>query len=116
MLPVRLLLGSLEFDLDALVDTGAEDSLFDGHLVRAAGGDLFSGPQQDFQGFMGASTVGYRHRCRLLVGGLDLALEVHFSTVSLSRQVLGRDVLQYFLLGVRERAGELYLAPDPQAP
>lgn len=116
VLPVRLLLGTSEFDVAALVDTGAEESLFDGHLLRAAGRDLFAGPEQSFQGFVGAGTVGYRHRVRLQVGGLDLDLEVHFSTVSLSRQVLGRDVLQYFLVGLRERAGELYLAPDPLAP
>ena len=96
-------------DFLALVDTGAERSLLEGVHLRAADIDIFAGRELVFQGFLGARTVAYLHSARLRIGSTQLETEVAFSTQPLLRQVLGRDLMAYFALGLREMAMEVYL-------
>lgn len=115
-LELTVAVGMIEFDVVALVDTGAEFSLLDGSMLRAAGIDLLAGPSQTFRGFMGARSVGHAHRAVLTAAGRAVAMEVHFSTMPLERPVLGRDFLEYFVVAVRERTQEVHVAREPLAP
>lgn len=109
---MRLQIDDFVAEFPVLVDTGAERSLFDGIHVRAAGRDIFSGNAETYHGFLGASTTAYEHRVFLQIEGVDLEVTLSFTTAPISRQVLGRDVLEHFVLGLREKHLELYLAPE----
>lgn len=112
LVPVQLELATYQVDFLALLDTGAALTLLDGVHVRAAGIDIFSGKPVDLQGFMGGRHTAYVHRATLTI--VDKAIESNFafSTQTLLRQVLGRDFLSHFTLGIRERALEIHLSPD----
>lgn len=112
LLPIRLKIGEYSADFLVLVDTGAERTLLEGVHARAAGLDIFDGTPLTFQGFLGARTVAYLHRVRVVIEDIEVAAEVAFSTQPLARQVLGRDLLAFVKLGVRERASEFYLASE----
>lgn len=112
-LPVELSVGTLSKEFRALVDTGAERTMFDGSLLVDAGLDLLSGPRALFHGFMGARTVGHLHRVKLTLAGRTLDIGVYFSTVPVDRPVLGRDVLEFFVVAFRERTMELHVAHEP---
>ncbi|MBI3924104.1 MAG: hypothetical protein HY319_01055 [Armatimonadetes bacterium] len=114
IIPIQLLMGDHRVGLMAVVDTGATETLLEGVHLRAAGIDIFSGRPRAFQGFLGTRATAYLHRCHVLVGELEVDLEVAFSTQPLLREVLGRDILAHFVLEVRERAMELSLKPDPE--
>ncbi|MEW6278061.1 MAG: hypothetical protein AB1758_05520 [Candidatus Eremiobacterota bacterium] len=58
--------------------------------------------------------TAYEHQVTLEIADLAVDLEVAFSTQPLARQVLGRDVLAHCVLGLRERALELYMGLDPR--
>ncbi len=108
-LPIRLKLGDHVADIVVLVDTGAERTLLDGMHVRAAGFDLFQGAEVPFYGFLGSRMTAYGHQAKMEIAGLSLDTEIAFSTQPLSRQVLGRDLLEPFILAIREGYLELYL-------
>ena len=112
IVPVRLQIGHYQVDVLMLVDTGAERTLLEGVHARAAGLDIFDGKSVTFQGFLGARTVAYLHKARLVIGETELEADIAFSTQPLARQILGRDVLAHFALCMRERASEFYLAPE----
>lgn len=112
LLPVRLRLVGYEAEFLLLVDTGAERTLLEGVHVRAAGLDVFDGQPLAFQGFLGARTTAYLHKATLVIGDSEVETEIAFSTQPLARQVLGRDILSNFVLGLRERASEFYLAAE----
>lgn len=97
-------------DVVVLVDTGAERTLLDGLHVRAAGIDLFQGVEVPFYGFLGSRMTAYGHQARVEIVNLAIDAEIAFSTQPLSRQVLGRDLLEPFLLAIREGYLELYLS------
>ena len=63
-------------------------------------------------GFLGGTSIGYEHRVGLQIESLTLDMDIAFSTQPLHRQVLGRDVLNHLVLGVRERCMEVYLGPE----
>jgi len=86
--------------------------LLDGVCLRVADIDIFSGQPVHFQGFLGAGLTAYSHPAELLIGDLQLRMDVAFSAQPLSRQILGRDALYYLTLGLRERALELYVEPE----
>ena len=109
LLTIGLRIGDYEADFLALVDTGAERTLLEGVHARAAGIDIFAGEALTFQGFLGARTVAYLHRVKLIIQGAEIETAVAFSTQPLARQVVGRDILAHFVLGVRERVWEFYL-------
>jgi hypothetical protein len=55
-----------------------------------------------FSGFLGANTTAHAHPVRLCVADWELSCELFFSTQPLPRGVLGRDLLDAFVLGIRE--------------
>ena len=112
MVPLGLQIGAYVADLWTLVDTGAELSLLEGVHLRHAGVDIFSGRAMNFSGFLGAGMTAYFHPVRVTVADLQLELELPFSTGPVRREILGRDLLYYFRLELRERALEFQLAPD----
>lgn len=113
LLPMQLVLPpDYAAEFLALVDTGAERTLLEGIHLRAAGIDVFSGKPLTFQGFLGARTVAYLHRVQLTIGPSQIELEVAFSTQPLLRPVMGRDLMAYFGLALRERASQFFLEPE----
>ncbi len=112
VLPIRLILRGEAIDLQVLVDTGAERTLLEGVHLRPVGIDIFRGNEVTFKGFLGSGMVAYEHPARLQVAGIELDMSIAFSTQPMSRQVLGRDVLEYLILGIREKALELYVSPE----
>lgn len=107
-----LLVDGQRFVIDCLLDTGAERTLLDGQLLRAAEIDIWAGDEVRFQGFMGAGLVCYEHNVRLAIREVEMDIPVCFSATPLIRQVLGRDVLTHFQVGLRERYLEIYLSPE----
>jgi hypothetical protein len=116
LVPICLRLPGYEADLFLVLDTGAERTLLEGTHLRAAGVDIFQGPSLALQSFSGSKTTAYVHRATIVVGELEIESEVAFSTQPLLRQILGRDLLNYLIVGLRERVGEFYLGPDPLSP
>jgi len=113
LVPLTLRIQDFEVDVAALLDTGAELTLFDGRGLRAAGVDIFDGPSIPLQGFLGTSTVAYQHTIGVVIEDVEIVLPVCFTTYPIARQVLGRDLLSFFQVGLRERMLELYLSPEP---
>ena len=109
---IGLILDATRHDMLCLLDTGAERSLLDGQHLRAAGLDIFAGQPRRVGGFLGSSVIVYEHSVRLAVQDVELALPVLFSSQPLERAVIGRDVLAELRFGLREHAGEIYLAED----
>jgi hypothetical protein len=112
LVAVGLVMKKARHDMLCVLDTGAERTLLDGQHLRAAGLDMFAGQPRRVSGFLSSSVLVYEHIVRLVVQEVDLELPVLFSTQPLERAVIGRDVMAHFWLGLRERAGEIYLSED----
>ena len=79
-------------DIDGYLDSGAKRSLFDGWIAATLGFDLFSGPKVTHGSSTGFQTTGHFHQVRffhLALGTFEMA--VSFSTVEISRNLIGRD-------------------------
>jgi len=100
-------------DATCLLDTGAERTLLDGRVLHACEVDLWAGRDVELQGFMGAGVVVYEHDVRIGLKDVVIDMPICFSTGPIARQVLGRDVLALFQVGLRERYQEIYLSPEP---
>ena len=104
----------LGLDVDAYLDSGAQGSLFNGWRARALGLDLLSGPRKQYGPIVGPSIEGRLHRVRLshpILGNFDL--EIGFSTVEITREILGRDFFNLIQIGLRERYLTYYITPSP---
>lgn len=109
---IGLTTNSNRHDMLCLLDTGAERTLLDGQHLRAAGLDLFPGTRRRVSGVLASSVVVYEHRVAHAIADLELELAVLSSTQPLNRAVIGRDLLSALRLGLRERAGEIYLSVE----
>ena len=100
--------------MDGYLDSGCSKSLFDGRLALAIGLDPTRGRSIPYTSATGVTVRGILMQVRLehpLLGFFDL--EVGFSQVSLSRNLLGRDFLSLIQLGFRENRLELYISTVP---
>ncbi|MBI3300886.1 MAG: hypothetical protein HYZ72_02245 [Deltaproteobacteria bacterium] len=101
-------------DIDAYLDSGAQRSLFDGGIGTALGLDLFSGPEIRYVSIAGTGLAARLHQVRLAHPALgSFELEVGFSTVPISRNLLGRDFFNLVQIGFRERYLVFYVTPTP---
>lgn len=101
-------------DVDPYLDSGAERSLFDGWIGTALGLDLLSGPRIGYKTTMGTVLTATIHPVRLSHTDLgDFDLEVGFASVSLKRNLLGRDFFNLVQIGFRERHRAFFVSPEP---
>ena len=102
----------IECPVFALVDTGAEHSLFSGELAETLGLSLQSGPRKDLMS-LGGPLAAYAHRIEIDIAyGWSLgATEVLFSDRNIPHNLIGRfDILFQLVLGLSERTGLIYLS------
>lgn len=98
-LTVRLSAAGKTVQLDALVDSGAETSLFHSSVAKVFGFDLKAGPQKEYFGITGEPAVCYFHPVRFQVVGLSHSIDlmVAFADTSSVGALLGQaDFFQHF--------------------
>jgi len=78
-----------EDDLIAIIDTGAELSLFNGERAPGIGLDLTAGRRQVMSGLAG-QLIAWIHEVDLEIFGSRFRCEVAFSDYSIPRELLGR--------------------------
>lgn len=76
IIPVRLLHQKQTTDLYALIDSGADASLFHAEVAQDLGLDLTAGKQQTFRGVSGHQITVYFHSISLHVIGSDKVIEI----------------------------------------
>jgi predicted aspartyl protease len=76
------------FDITALVDSGADVSMFSPSVARIMGIDLLRGKRKAFRG-LGGTVDAYVHRVNLQIGGMRINARVAFPKVEIPN-ILGR--------------------------
>jgi hypothetical protein len=90
-----------QFDITALVDSGADISMFSPSVARILGLDTKRGKRKIFRG-LGGEIGAYVHRIDLQLGSARLRARVAFPEVEIPN-ILGRlDVLKRFSLHFRD--------------
>ena len=75
----------------ALIDSGANSSLFDVSIARQLGINIEDGQRQEVTG-IGGRIIAYRHIIPIRIGWIRLKLKVDFSLeYTLALNILGRD-------------------------
>ncbi len=112
IIPVTLRHGEREIRTEALVDSGATISTFQGDLAEPLGLILEQGERIYLQGISGR-VLGYAHKIQLQVGSEQLPCKVVFSNELVSSvNLLGRvDFFEHFLISSDERNHKLILKP-----
>jgi len=97
----------------AHLDSGAQQSIFDGEISQVIGLDLMSGRPQVYQSTSRGQVNAMLHNVRLshpILGTFDL--EVGLTTTRIYRNLLGRDFFNLFQVGFRERYRQFLLTPE----
>ena len=68
--PIILRNGDKEFEIDALVDSGASSCLFAGMIGVGLGLDVQKGPSQKIYGLGRGEVMAYYHKVTLQIGGV----------------------------------------------
>jgi hypothetical protein len=90
-------------EVDAILDTGARYSLFDGRLLAAINLDLNDGAERTYYPVRGAGISARVHSVRISHEYLgDFNLNIGFSTEGIPRNLLGRDFFDRVQIGFRE--------------
>ncbi len=112
IIPVTLRHGNYEIRTEALVDSGASISTFQGDLAHVLGLALESGEKIYLQG-IGSRVLGYTHEVQLQVGTEQMRCRIVFSNELISSvNLLGRaDFFEHFLVSFDERSRKLLLKP-----
>lgn len=101
-------------DVEAVLDTGAGRSLFDGRLATAIGLDLLAGTRTPYQPTSGPGIDGYLHPVRLLHDDLgEFDMQIGFSHGPIKRNLLGRDFFEHIQIGFRESRTSFFVTPQP---
>ncbi len=101
-------------ELEAVLDSGAERSLFNGKIGLALGLDVLRGPEISFSSVAGSLLSANLHSVRLSHADLGtFELEVAFSTGEIRRNILGRDFFDLVQVGFREHQLKLFVTPTP---
>ncbi len=89
------------FDITALVDSGADVSMFSPSVARIMGIEIIRGKRRTFHGLGGEIHV-YLHRVNLQLGGMEIQARVVFPTIEVPN-ILGRlDLLRNSSLIMRD--------------
>ncbi|MGB9721557.1 MAG: hypothetical protein ACPL28_08780 [bacterium] len=78
VIPVKLTLGKRELTFDALVDSGADESTFQGWIIEFLGRNIYRGDDKIFSG-IGGSVVAYLHRTHLQIENVKLTMNIYYS-------------------------------------
>lgn len=79
VIPIRLLDGSHTIAYEALIDSGADYSIFHAEIGEALGLDIRSGERMTYVGIGGVRKNGFRHSVVLELAGNRCGCEVVFS-------------------------------------
>ncbi len=100
-------------DVNTYLDCGSERSLFNGWVGAALGIDILSGPRMKFETAAGSYLTTTIHPVRLVHDDFGtFELEVGFSTSEISRNLLGRDFLDFVQIGFREHQLCFFVTPE----
>ncbi|MBU0534073.1 MAG: retropepsin-like domain-containing protein [Candidatus Omnitrophica bacterium] len=69
LIPIRLRYQKNFVDIYALIDSGADDCLFNAEIGAKLGIDITSGEENSYRGITGQSTIAYFHKIEIEVGG-----------------------------------------------
>ncbi len=104
IIPIQLHYGKREFRYEALIDSGADVSLFDWEVGEDLGIDIRSGVPCEVLGVGGAISTYYLHKTTLVIGGVFYKAEVGFmgsaNSQLVSYGILGqKGLFDKFLVG-----------------
>jgi hypothetical protein len=110
IIPVTINLGSYEVTTDALVDSGANISVFRQEIADCLGLQIESGEETLLHG-LGGRVVGYIHKVELIVEQVMFPCKVVFSSeLTVGINILGRqDFFEKFKITFDEMNKELHL-------
>ena len=117
ILPIQLLNPAdtrRSVEVAAYLDSGTERSLFDGTLALALGIDLLHGRRITYFSAGGTGIDAFVLPVKIRhpeLGQFDL--EVGFSSITLARNLLGRDFFNLVQIGFREHHLLFYITPEP---
>lgn len=114
IVPVTLRHGAREIRTEALIDSGASISTFQGDLAEPLGLALEQGEKIYLQG-IGGRVLGYAHTIQLQIGTEQISCKIVFSNELISSvNLLGRvDFFEHFLVSFDERNRKVILKPSP---
>lgn len=112
IIPITLSRGEFEIRTEALIDSGAVISTFQGELAELLGFELEIGERVYLQG-IGGRILGYAHEVDLKVGDKQIRCRVVFSKELISSiNLLGREgFFEHFLVSFDERNHKVLLSP-----
>jgi len=95
---------------DAIVDSGAILSIFQGNIAEYLGIELEKGKEQLFQG-IGGKIIGYIHNLTMKINEIELSCKVAFSNeLTTSLNIVGREsFFDRFLITFDEQNKKLIL-------
>lgn len=111
-IPVKLIAGTRDVDLTAIVDTGSTFCLFERAIGEWLGLDIEAGDRQEFRTAAGRF-VAFGHELTLSTLGLEIDATVYFfADAAIRKNVLGRrGWLDRVRLGIVDYEQVLYLEP-----
>jgi len=109
---VRLISAHGMVDSLAILDSGAEQSMFDGTLLVPLGLSLLQGKSISLLS-LGGPLTAYQHAVEVEVQGHRFPCETCFSSQSIRHNLLGRNFFTYVQVGFRESRLEIYFDPTP---
>ena len=114
-LTIRLSAEGKTVQLDALIDSGAEASLFHSSVAKVFGFDLKAGLKKEYFGITGEPAICYFHPVQLQVVGLShsIDLAVAFTEASSVGALLGQaDFFQHFKITFERYKERMGITPS----
>ena len=110
IIPITLIKENVEIDTDALVDSGANISVFREEIAECLEIVIEAGEEILLQG-LGGRIVGYIHELNVKVDGEEFPCKVVFSKeLTVGLNILGREgFFEYFQVTFNERGKEFIL-------
>jgi hypothetical protein len=78
VIPVRLSIGKDTNEFSALIDSGADQCTFPGHVAKDLGLKVDRGERRLFSG-IGGSVMAYRHTTLITIADIRIAVDVYYS-------------------------------------
>ena len=118
VLPVHLGFGTHRVACEALVDSGADYSIFHAQIGEVIGLEIRKGQRMLFAGVAGVTQEGFRHSVRLGVGKWRLPCEIVFAYgLKIPYGILGQaELFKSFVIVFDREAGWIDLKPRRAAP
>ena len=110
LIPITLIKENVEIDTDALIDSGANISVFREEIAECLEIVIEDGEEILLQG-LGGRIVGYIHELKIRVDDEEFPCKVVFSKeLTVGLNILGREVFfEYFQITFNERGKEVIL-------